>query len=57
MGGVVELGSKYLIQTLVLASLLLQLLLFIIPIVRRHRLLENKLFLGSLNKFILWLAY
>jgi hypothetical protein len=42
MGGVVEWWTKNGIQIMVLLSLLFQLLLFVIPISRRHRLLEKR---------------
>ncbi|PUZ50388.1 hypothetical protein GQ55_6G055100 [Panicum hallii var. hallii] len=57
MGGVVEVWSKHGIQIMVLFSLVLQLLLFAIPIARRHRLMERRKHLARLNNLVLWLAY
>ena len=57
MGGVVEWWTKNGIQIMVLLSLVCQLLLFVIPIARRHSLLEKRRHLARLNKLLLWLAY
>ncbi|PVH36352.1 hypothetical protein PAHAL_6G056500 [Panicum hallii] len=57
MGGVVEVWSKHGIQITVLFSLVFQLLLFAIPIARRHSWLEKRKHLARLNNLVLWLAY
>lgn len=57
LGGLVEAWSKYGIQTMVLLSLVLQLLLFALPIVRRHKMLEKRAHPARLFKLLLWLAY
>ena len=56
MGGIVEVWSKHGIQIMVLFSLVFQLLLFAIPIARRHSLLERR-YLARLITLILWLVY